>query len=336
MANVPTFNASTVNITSVKVAPELLLGALLGFEWKEVAFPATDFRVQLRQDLAQHKFADLDSADVEPTGRAPLEFTARIPFLNNIASAPSENWPSGDMYPTQFRQFFAACVDRSPGILIHPEFGPIRCVVERCSVDWKSQTRDGVYVDVAWIETFDEDGQVNANINDAGAVMSLAAQAGVDLDTLLPSLPPDAFPQLPKNEPSFADFARGLQSVSDQISLLQYQTAGKVDAILMQTQAVVDSISQATNSPSAASTSVQAWPTRDAADRYMAALNDVRKNLLATGKDVLIFIPRNDTSLPMLAQSIPAPVGDLLNLNPALVAEFVVPALTRVRYYKAS
>jgi hypothetical protein len=54
----------------------------------------------------------INTADVEPTGRSPLEITAKVPFLNNIASAPSELWPSGNLYPNQFRLFFAACVDR--------------------------------------------------------------------------------------------------------------------------------------------------------------------------------------------------------------------------------
>ena len=111
---------------------QALFGELLPLQWKDVGIPYVDFKVTLRQDLAVHKFSDLDGADVEPTGRSPLEMTAKVPFLNNIARAPSETWSSGDLYPNQFRKFFAACVDRAPGYLQHPEFGPLVSTVAVC------------------------------------------------------------------------------------------------------------------------------------------------------------------------------------------------------------
>ena len=320
-------------------ASQALFGNLLPLSWRGVGIPYVDFKVSLRQDLAVHKFSNLDGADVEPTGRSPLEFVARVPFLNHIQPAPSELWSSGNLYPNQFRLFFAACVNRSPAYLQHPEFGRIYCVVSHLDVDWKASTRDGVYVDVTWIETFEPNGSVSPNITGAGQV-SAASQAGVDLDTLLPTLPQSSFPLLPPNSTSFSDFfsdfARGLQGVADQTSLLQYQTGGKIDAIMSQVQTTLNAFSQATHNQTDASNSVQSWPTRDACDRYLAALATIKQNLLSTGQKVHLYVPKADTSLPMLALTIPASISDLMNLNPALIFELVVPAYSQVRYYQGS
>ena len=333
------------------IATLTLFGNLLPLQWREVSIPYTDFKVSVRQDLAIHKFSDLDGADVEPTGRSPVEFTAKVPFLNHIAKAPVEGWSSGDLYPNQFRQFFAACVDRSPGYLQHPEFGLVYCVVSHLDVDWKASTRDGVYVDVSWLETFEPGGGISPQISGAGLI-SAAAQAGVDLDTLLPQLPQSAFPQLPPNSTSFADFARGLQGVADQFSLLQYQTAGKIDSVVAQVQRTLDAFSQSTgqqgnsSSPQSltqqdlrnrvnAAISVQSWPSRDACDRYIASLVDIQKNLLSKGKQVSLYVPASDTSLPMIATQLPTSIADLMNLNPSLMQKLVVPAYTKVRYYSS-
>jgi hypothetical protein len=305
---------------------------LLSFSWRDIGLPYTDVKVVLRQDLAIHKFSDLDGADVEPTGRGPIEITAKVPFLNHIAAAPSETWVSGDNFPSQFQKFWAAVIDRSPAYLQHPIFGPVYCVVSHAEVDLKATTRDGVYVDVTWIETFEPSGGVSPNVQ-GGGQLSAATQAGVDLDTLLPTLPASAFPQLPKQNFSFAQFARNLQGVANQVSLLEYQTVGKLDAVISQVQTTLAAFSGLAKGPFASGQSVLQWPTRDAADRFLSSLNSIRQSLLATGQQTSIYVPKQDTSLVMCAQTIPAPIGDLMNLNPSLLSDIVVPQFTQVRYY---
>jgi DNA circularisation protein N-terminus len=312
---------------------QTLFANLLPCQWREVGFPYTDFRVNGQQDVVQHKFADLDGADVEATGRAPMVFIAQIPFLNNIQAAPSELWQSGDLFPNQFNKFIAAVNDRTSAYLQHPVFGPVYCKVDKWDFALKAQQpRDGVWVNVTWIETFEPDGGVSPNLTGGGQITA-ASQAGIDLDALLPTLPASSFPQLPKATPSFSDFARSLQSVSDQVSLLEYQAAGKVDSVIASAQAVQFSISQATSNPFDSSNSVQAWPVRDANDRYIQALIGIRQTLLSSGAKIGLYYPKADTSLPLIAQTLPADIGDLMSLNPSLLSSIVVPALTQVRYY---
>lgn len=310
-----------------------LFANLLPFAWRGLGFPYANTKLELAQDLVEHRFADLDGADVEATGRAPLRIRARIPFLNNIAAAPSELWTPGDLYPNTWRKMLAAFQDRSSDILQHPELGPITCRPGRFDTDWDSKTRDGVWVDAEWIETFDSTGALSASVTGAGLI-SIATAAGIDLDTLLPTIPQSAYPGLPKNNPSFADFARQLQGVADQISLLQYSAAGAVDAIVFRVQNIESAFTNAFNPGPG---SVQYWPTLMAADSYLCAVANVKQTLLqASAKSVGLYIPASDTTLAMIAQSIPAPVSDLMNLNPSLLSKLVVPSGTKVRYYLSS
>jgi prophage DNA circulation protein len=311
-----------------------LFANLLALQWRGIGVPYAHTRVEFAHDLVEHRFAGLDGADVEDTGRGPLKLTVRIPFLNNIAPAPNETWSSGSLYPGVLRSFFAAMANGETGTLQHPEFGPIACKPAAFAVDWDAKTRDGVWADATFIETLDDTGQLSVNITGAGLV-GMATAAGVDLDALLPTIPASQFPSLPTNSPSFGDFARGLQAVADQISLFQYSAAGQLNAIVFRVQNIESAITAAVGGASGAdaASAVQYWPTRMAADTYVAALTAVKQNLLSSGKSIGVYVPNQDTSLPLLSQTIPAPVGDLIDLNPDLLFELVVPRSSRVRYY---
>jgi len=321
------------------------------FKWREISFPATTFRVTLRQDLAQHKFPDRDGAHIEATGRAPLEFSARIPFLNSIVPGKVETW--GVLYPTQFRLFLAACADRTTGLLRHPELGAIRCKVESCDTVWDANVRAGVYVDVSWIEsTFDPD-ESNA-IFESTSPVAESLLAATDLDASIEDIQP-APPELPEYSPSFADSMRSLQAVGDQISLLSRRVSGIQDQVSYRANAIVESIGRATTSLSAAGvpqtvlTSVTAgrvtasatvagpaallWPLAMSGQRTLSAIDGLRKVLGTARKNIALYVVPKDSTLAGVASDVGASLSDLLKLNPTLVAGPVVTAKTIVRHY---
>ena len=86
--------------------------------WRDIPFPISSMKVTVSQDLVQHKYWGVDGASVEATGRAPLEIEAVIPFVNGIVPGKGEKW--GVLYPTQFRSFLKAFVDKKTGTLVHP------------------------------------------------------------------------------------------------------------------------------------------------------------------------------------------------------------------------
>ena len=61
-----------------------LFPLLLGFAFRSIGFPCSETKLEVRQDLVIHKFADRDGAHDESTGRHPFQITARIPFINGL------------------------------------------------------------------------------------------------------------------------------------------------------------------------------------------------------------------------------------------------------------
>ena len=132
-----------------------LFAQLLEFQWRGIRFPITETVLELRQDLAIHKLVDRDGASIEGTGRAPLQINVRVPFLNGLTRGRAELWES-PLYPTAWRQVFAACADKSNGVVTHPELGDITCKCEVMSTRWSGDVRSGVFVNMTFLETDDD------------------------------------------------------------------------------------------------------------------------------------------------------------------------------------
>ena len=220
-----------------------LFSQLREFKWRDVSFPSSSFEVTVQQDHAQHRYPGQDGANIEATGRAPLYFTAKIPFRNGIAPGKGESW--GDistetLYPFVYRKFLLACADRSTGSLQHPELGESRCKVESVRTLWDANRRDGVDVDVSWIESTED--LLDATNIHAASPIATAEQAGADLDGQLASSL--TVPVRPEFKPDFGDIMRGLKGISDQLSILEQRTVGKIDQVLYRVDALSDSVAK--------------------------------------------------------------------------------------------
>lgn len=323
-----------------------LFGALLDFNWKGVSFPALEFSVVLRQDLAIQKFVDRDGAYIEGTGRAPLEITAMIPFYNGLAKGPNEQWTS-PLYPDAWRAFFSASTDKASGTLQHPELGPLTCKLANARTVWRGERRSGVIVEAVWLETDDTNIELTARLADKSPLASLTSWAA-DLDSSegTPAVP--SVPQLPTFPATFSSFMAGIRGAVDSVTMFQRSFAGKIDSITMQANALSTSIQNMQSSNAAIANSAQNltntfkstpnvslyWPTLRACEGVKEAARNVNATLNTTNrKPVSVYITKRDGTLATLASTIPANLGDLMTLNRQLVALPVVPSNTSVRYY---
>lgn len=305
--------------------PTGLFASLLEYRWRGVGFPTESFGIELRQDLAIHKMTDRDGAYIEGTGRAPLQFTARIPFLNGLTTGQNETWNQHgvDLYPAQWRKFFTACADRSTGVLQHPELGPITCKLETCHTEWSSGVRSGVWVAAVWIETDDSDiDQVAAALASPSPGGQVQASA-VDLDTLGPNV---VGPPLPVFPFSFEELAFALRGVIDTPSLMAKELGGRIDNILYQAGMITTALKFQ-------DTSALNWPIYDATQKIQSAARDLKALQLTSGRSVSFYVVLVDQPLFSVSQNIPAPLDDLFTLNPQLIQRPVITAGTRVRYY---
>lgn len=318
-----------------------LFAQLLEYQWKGVSFPTTSFMLTLRHDLAQHRYGDRDGANIESTGRAPLQFDASIPFLNGAVPGRGETW--GILYPTQYRKFIEVASVGSTGVLQHPEFGEVPCKLEGCRTVWSAERRDGVVVECTWLETIqDNDRSFALEPSPVGEALLSAT----DLDGQIQQITP-AFPTQPQFQPSFAQTLRSITAVSDQIGLLAQRQAGQIGAVQYRLNVLQQSIDNIV--PQQPTTVKQTlfpdqtlkaraclnWPMRGTIEQMRAAVSDLRQVLGATGRPVLLYVVPIDMTLAAIAQNTKNDVRDIIKLNPQACRAPYVRALSTVRAYAA-
>lgn len=299
------------------------------YKWRSIAFPTTTFEVTLRHDLVQHKYPSKDGADVEAVGRAPLEFSAKIPFRNGIGGGPSETWQQNrkPLYPDQFREFFKACADRETGVLEHPEFGKVVCRIENAKTVWDATRRDGVDVDVVWVETIDIE-SLESLLAQPSPVSNAISNA-LALDDAIKTRNPAVPKQDTTYKPDFADTMRGLQGISDQFQVLNARVAGKINSTLYRIDSLKSSVEK--------SADVKDWPILQAIENLKAAANDIRTELVRSNrKTVVFYVAPKDMTLGAVSNETGAAIGDLVVLNPRLVSSPVIERGTTIRYYRAA
>lgn len=317
--------AAAASQAGVAADTNALFEGLLPMAWRSVHFPYVRTRLTLRQDLAIHKFVDRDGAHVEGTGRAPLQITARIPFLNGLDRGKWEEWER-PLYPTQWRKFFAACADKSSGILEHPELGDITCKCENIDVDWDANVRSGVYVEATWLET--DDDVLNFDLALASASpLANAQQAAADLDTQLTEIDPSKIPQ-PYTPPyTFTDLINAVRGAVDQVSIFEKESAGRLDNIIYQAQQLEDALDRAVNA------NALNWPFFQSAELAKSACYDLKATLLTKGRPIGLYTVPKDSTMSQIAANIGANVVDIMTLNRALVQQPIILKDAVVRYY---
>lgn len=166
------------------------LANLIEMSFDGTPFPAINFSENGSQDLAIHKFPNLDSARVENTGRNPTTWTVRGIFTNNIYPSINESWIAGTLYPNSFEAVRSSLQDSTTPIkvLIHPSDGPVNVVVKEWKFDYiGTGPRDGVFMDMVFVETLSQN-QITSNISSPNPLANMANTAS-QLDTLVGNSP---------------------------------------------------------------------------------------------------------------------------------------------------
>jgi len=304
-----------------------LFAALLEVRWKDVSIPFVSSRLRLRQDLAIHRLTDRDGAHIEGTGRAPIEFTYRIPLLNGLNEAPNEHWQR-PLYPFTWRKLFAACADKSTGTLQHHELGNVTCKVESMETVWDGGVQSGVWVDLALLETDDQSQWIENAIGSASPLASVAAFAG-DLDSAQASINPDVFPHPYEPPTDFSQLANQIVAVSDIPTLLSKQYQGQIANVIYEAQRVIQSAQQADSS-------ALNWPLFLSSYGIISAAYDAASTNLNSGRPIGTYVTQKDATLAQIASMIPAPLDQVIQLNSNYAQLLIVPSGSTVRYYAQS
>lgn len=316
-------------------APEKgLFEQLFPAAWRGIVFPISSMKVSLSQDLVEHKYWGVDAANVEATGRAPMQIEAEIPFVNGIVPGKSEHF--GVLYPTTFREFLKAFADSSSGVLNHPELSGILCKPHSLDFALDAHRRDGVIVTARWTETVDPDQDVKPALENESPIQA-ADLAALDLDAskddILKLAPEGAFP-----EETFDSLINKLSGFVDSVGITAALLFNKPAQIINRVKTLQESVERTKN--------VLTWPVTDSCERMKEALRNLGNHtVIGTGpaaapagvssRKIGRYTTATKITLAGIAGSLPFPnsADDLIALNPFLLAKPQVQAGTVVRYY---
>lgn len=296
---------------------------MLPCSWRGIEIPVSALRLSLSHDLAEHKYVGVDGANLEATGRNSMQIEIVIPFFNGIVPGKNEKWTANNLYPVRFRDFLHAFVDRTTGVLQHPELGEITCKPETLDFNLEPTHRDGVEVTARFRETviLGDDGQVavgNSPIQFLyGGAFDLDA-SDADLLSLVP--------ERPEEEETFASLVNKLTGFVDKITIARNLAANKPAQILYRLNQLAASVDRARTPLT--------WPTTNAITQMSVALHDVAVAMTKGTRKVLRYTVQAPSTLATLTSVLPGSnVDDLIHLNPQLLGRPDVQPGAVVRYY---
>lgn len=207
------------------------LSHLLEVKIGGIPFPCTHFTENSSQDLAIHKFPNLDSARVENTGRNPSVYTCRGIFTNNIYPSGKESWKQGDLFPRAFELVLNVLYDSSTyQILQHPFLGLRNVMVQSWKYDFIGNgPRDGVYMDMSFIETIGDD-NTNKSFSTPDSLADMQNTGlGIDNEISSTALSPMNPPNL-----SMGQFFSKISGLIRNVVSFPQQTISGINATLIQ------------------------------------------------------------------------------------------------------
>jgi len=316
-------------ITNAPAIPTEALENTQEFRYDQLGFPCVQTSLEIRQDLTVHKFADRDGAHVEACGRHPVEISARIPFFNGLIPGPQETWNGNDLYPNTWRLFLLKALDRSSKVLNHPELGPLTVKLQTCKTDWNSNTRNGVWVDVKWIESDDTATELETDIASQGA-NSAALQAASDLDANQADPETYQIYGIPQPATSFTALVQQAQSAITAGQFISQQTQGAINNMINQAVQLEMMVLAATTSPYPAAL---LWPLTQSAEQLRDAAYVMQQQLLQSQPAVSLFTTTFDATVARVCNQLGMTVDDFSALNPSLIYLPFIPQGTVVQYY---
>jgi len=297
------------------MATGLPFEGFLPFSWKDIGAPLESISTILRHDLAQHRVWKRDGANVESTGRAPLQISAKIPFLQTIAKARNENW--SNLYPNTYRKFLSVSAEGTTGVLSHPALGNINCKLESFT---SNLVRGGMECDVSWIETLTDD-DVATELSFSSPISS-AITYSLELSGQVANI---ELPDYPKETRSLTDDLRDISGAINSIGLTGARIFGKIDAVIYRVNNIERALKYSTN--------VFHVGARQNVQRIKDAMRALKLDVMSKRKKTVLYFVRTPMTLAHVAHDTGDSIQDIVSLNPGILSSPIVPANTVVRYY---
>lgn len=319
------------------------LSELQQFGWKVANggwlwFPVTNVQTDITQDLAIHKYPDLDGARVENTGRNPITVHATAIFVNTITPSAKESWIEGTLYPNVYQQVITSALQRQTGTLQHPFIGQFSAKLASAHSVIDAGFRGGEMLDLQFIETINDDNILTQIQSTAPQVTSTAAT----LDTQFSDLTSAQLLLLNQygfNPDVMASILAGF-AIASTIELIFANITNAIisgnfpqpiqsiliNTALQQTNALIDACSKS-NDNSLANLVNASWLYLSQMQSFYQQFNGSQT------KQISIFVTQKAMTLSGIANVIGTDLTSIMTLNPSLLGFPVIKPYSKIRYY---
>lgn len=265
------------------------------------------------QQHAVHTYPDRDAGYVESTGRNPAIFSFVAIFRRGVVG------PGGgrDAYPTNFQRLQGACADRTAGELVHPLIGTLKAKCQRFDVQADPNRRDGVDVNVSFIEATDREDELVDLLGQTSALGS-AYDGARSFDSAYSGLVP-APPELPDSlKPSLLDSIKQLSGALAQVRLGVGNMISQVEGYASAINDLTDQVIALDNPKN--------YPAIQALEKVFAAVLRLGQEAQKRTRPVRpVLLPRA-MSVAEAAGAYATPIGEFCRLNPLAATRDLLPA----------
>ena len=289
------------------------LGALQSFSWRGIRVPVIGRSASFSHEVAQHGPLNQGPAYQEPLHRLNWELSYTLPMFDGYRE------PYGPLFTETLPQLLAAMVDGSPGPIIDPIIGEIRCVPLSYADSLDSAKRSGVEPTITFREAPPE---ATREPFRAPTLRAIEQQA-VDLDAELTTVPWTR--ATPQPVPPLIDPFSIISILDSQFN--RYNE--KLDAML----ANIIRLAERNEAALARLARPQDNPTRKRLRVLQLACRDFARQGPDVTRPVRVYVVPETTSTTQVASDVGMRLSQFLELNPKLGGA-VVEKGTRVTVYK--
>jgi hypothetical protein len=278
-----------------------ILSQLPYLQFRNVIVPCEANDLAFSHGSVRHGQFGTSGELIEPTGRVSATMKFRIPFRTGI-SFPVSPKP---LFPDTFKDFWNACLDGTPGTLLHPAFGVLQAAPGSFTVAFDPMKRDGYDVDVEFIESVDEEAALD-EANPIGPI-KVARQLASDFDKIKGTIDPE--PEY--DDGKTTDLLTAMKQLEGFIDLAQMSfqdCLGRLNAAIDAINSMIDALDKATGAPEQA--------VNDVLRALEAALQDTKETLSPSKKRVEYVVAEKDVAVPTAADRTGMALDEFYKMNP--------------------
>lgn len=292
------------------MADNNIVAELPKLTWRGLEAPPYEFvTFEFNNELSPRQVPYVDGEIHDNTGRKSFPMTVRLFFLNTLGE-------SERMFPERWEQW-KDNLDGEVGDLVHPVLGPMKARVQNARGEIRATVRAGIIVDISFIETNLEPGEILFGATLFADPSTMAAQADFNWQFKGRTYPTALLPY-----DSLLAAYNALRSLLFIADLKAINALRKLQGIVA---SMVDTVALLTD-PSE-------WATLDTLTSFWDLLGAQAATLERSARATAKRVVRFDTTLDAFALEVANDLKDVMSLNLFALRSPIVPRGTTLTYY---